>query len=100
MHGSDPDCAKRGNARLVLLASGACQGNLRDQIPHRVLQSRPERPPWYDVVALPSGGIGLVIGDVEGHSIESCVVMGQMRSAVLVSSLNPLPATTVETPES
>lgn len=38
---------------------------------------------WYDVVALPSGGIGLVIGDVEGHSIESCVVMGQMRSAVL-----------------
>ncbi|WP_051371527.1 SpoIIE family protein phosphatase [Streptomyces sp. 142MFCol3.1] len=38
---------------------------------------------WYDVVALPTGGIGLIIGDVEGHSIESCVVMGQMRSAVL-----------------
>ncbi|MFD7409730.1 SpoIIE family protein phosphatase [Streptomyces sp. NPDC059866] len=38
---------------------------------------------WYDVVALPSGSIGLVIGDVEGHSVESCVVMGQLRSAVL-----------------
>ncbi|MGW3247416.1 SpoIIE family protein phosphatase [Streptomyces sp. NPDC001070] len=38
---------------------------------------------WYDVVSLPSGGIGLVIGDVEGHSVESCVVMGQLRSAVL-----------------
>lgn len=47
MHGSDPGCAKRGNARPVLLASGACQGNLRrDQIFHRVLQSRPERPPF------------------------------------------------------
>lgn len=38
---------------------------------------------WYDVVPLPSGGIGLVIGDVEGHSVESSVVMGQLRSAVL-----------------
>lgn len=38
---------------------------------------------WYDAIALPSGGIGLVIGDVEGHSVESSVVMGQLRSALL-----------------
>ncbi|WP_317447138.1 SpoIIE family protein phosphatase [Streptomyces collinus] len=37
---------------------------------------------WYDMVPLPGGRIALVVGDVEGHSIESSVVMGQLRSAV------------------
>jgi serine phosphatase RsbU (regulator of sigma subunit)/anti-sigma regulatory factor (Ser/Thr protein kinase) len=37
---------------------------------------------WYDVVPLPAGGIGLVIGDVEGHSLKAAGVMGQLRSAV------------------
>ncbi|WP_225829267.1 ATP-binding SpoIIE family protein phosphatase [Streptomyces naphthomycinicus] len=37
---------------------------------------------WYDMVPLPGGRIALVVGDVEGHSIDSCVVMGQLRSAV------------------
>ncbi|MER5860482.1 SpoIIE family protein phosphatase [Streptomyces sp900105245] len=37
---------------------------------------------WYDMIPLPAGRLALVIGDVEGHSIESCVVMGQLRSAV------------------
>lgn len=37
---------------------------------------------WYDVLTLPDGGIGLVIGDVEGHTLEAAAVMGQMRSAV------------------
>ncbi|MFV5991885.1 ATP-binding SpoIIE family protein phosphatase [Streptomyces sp. NPDC056231] len=37
---------------------------------------------WYDIVPLPSGGIGLVIGDVEGHSLEAVAVMGQLRSGV------------------
>ncbi|MCZ4602835.1 SpoIIE family protein phosphatase [Streptomyces sp. Lzd4kr] len=38
---------------------------------------------WYDVITLPAGRIGLVVGDVEGHSIESSVIMGQLRSALL-----------------
>ncbi|MFI7142492.1 SpoIIE family protein phosphatase [Streptomyces massasporeus] len=38
---------------------------------------------WYDMLRLPGGRLGLVVGDVEGHSIESSVVMGQLRSAVL-----------------
>jgi serine phosphatase RsbU (regulator of sigma subunit) len=37
---------------------------------------------WYDVIRLPGGGIGLVIGDVEGHNLEAVGVMGQLRSGV------------------
>jgi anti-sigma regulatory factor (Ser/Thr protein kinase) len=37
---------------------------------------------WYDVIALPDGRTGLVIGDVEGHSAEAAAVMGQVRGAL------------------
>lgn len=37
---------------------------------------------WYDVMTLPGGCIGLVVGDVEGHSIDSAVMMGQLRTAI------------------
>lgn len=37
---------------------------------------------WYDVLALPEKRLGLVIGDVEGHSLEAAAVMGQLRSGV------------------
>ncbi|MFE4666449.1 SpoIIE family protein phosphatase [Streptomyces sp. NPDC056716] len=38
---------------------------------------------WYDMIRLPVGsGVGLVIGDVEGHSLEAGGTMGQLRSAV------------------
>ncbi len=37
---------------------------------------------WYDVIELPDGRVALVLGDVEGHSIESPAVMGQLRGAV------------------
>ncbi|MEW2544389.1 SpoIIE family protein phosphatase [Streptomyces sp. NPDC047002] len=37
---------------------------------------------WYDVVPLPDGGIGLVVGDVEGHDIDASAVMGQLRTAL------------------
>ncbi|WP_405883539.1 SpoIIE family protein phosphatase [Streptomyces sp. NBC_01136] len=38
---------------------------------------------WYDVLRLPDGRIGLIVGDVEGHSTDSAIVMGQLRSAVM-----------------
>ncbi|MFF1965699.1 SpoIIE family protein phosphatase [Streptomyces sp. NPDC058232] len=38
---------------------------------------------WYDVLPLPNDRIVLVIGDVEGHSVESSIVMGEVRTAVL-----------------
>jgi hypothetical protein len=37
---------------------------------------------WYDVIALPDGGLALVIGDVEGHDLAAAAVMGQVRAAV------------------
>ncbi|MGW7571927.1 SpoIIE family protein phosphatase [Streptomyces tendae] len=37
---------------------------------------------WYDVITLPDDRVVLVIGDVEGHTMESAAVMGQLRSAV------------------
>ncbi|SEN16283.1 SpoIIE family protein phosphatase [Actinacidiphila rubida] len=38
---------------------------------------------WYDVLQVPDGRIGLIVGDVEGHNIDSAIVMGQLRSAVM-----------------
>jgi putative methionine-R-sulfoxide reductase with GAF domain len=37
---------------------------------------------WYDVFTLPSGWLGVVIGDVAGHGLASAVVMGRVRSAL------------------
>ncbi len=37
---------------------------------------------WYDVIPLPNGAIGLVMGDVEGHSMAAAAIMGQARNAV------------------
>jgi serine phosphatase RsbU (regulator of sigma subunit)/anti-sigma regulatory factor (Ser/Thr protein kinase) len=37
---------------------------------------------WYDVVPLPSGEIGLVMGDVVGHDLGAAASMGQLRNAL------------------
>jgi sigma-B regulation protein RsbU (phosphoserine phosphatase) len=37
---------------------------------------------WYDVFVLPSGELGIVIGDVAGSGLEAAVIMGRMRSAL------------------
>ncbi|MGS2616623.1 PP2C family protein-serine/threonine phosphatase [Micromonospora sp. LZ34] len=42
---------------------------------------------WYDVFPLPSGWLGLVIGDVSGHGLQSAVVMGRVRSALRAYAL-------------
>lgn len=34
---------------------------------------------WYDVIPLPSGRVGAVIGDVQGHDTHAAAVMGQLR---------------------
>lgn len=36
---------------------------------------------WYDTVPLPSGRIGIVVGDCVGHGLPAATVMGQLRSA-------------------
>jgi serine phosphatase RsbU (regulator of sigma subunit) len=42
---------------------------------------------WYDVFPLPSGEIGIVMGDVAGHGLPAAVVMGRMRSALRAYAL-------------
>ncbi|HEV2357706.1 MAG TPA: SpoIIE family protein phosphatase [bacterium] len=46
---------------------------------------------WYDVLTLPAGQIGLVIGDVAGRGVWAAAVMGQLRNAVRAYALEGNP---------
>src|SRR5262249_61886162 len=49
---------------------------------------------WYDVFTLPSGQLGVVIGDVTGSGLHAAVIMGRMRSALRAYALEtPYPPT-------
>ncbi|MFJ2785869.1 MULTISPECIES: SpoIIE family protein phosphatase [unclassified Streptomyces] len=37
---------------------------------------------WYDVITLPRGRIGIVVGDVQGHDTHAAAIMGQLRIAL------------------
>jgi sigma-B regulation protein RsbU (phosphoserine phosphatase) len=43
---------------------------------------------WYDIFTLPNGKVGFVMGDVEGHGLQSAVVMGRLRSALRAYALD------------
>jgi serine phosphatase RsbU (regulator of sigma subunit) len=48
---------------------------------------------WYDVFPLPSGELGVVVGDVAGSGLASAVIMGRMRSSLRSYALEfPSPA--------
>jgi phosphoserine phosphatase RsbU/P len=42
---------------------------------------------WYDVFTLPTGELGVVIGDVAGSGLPAAVIMGRMRSALRAYAL-------------
>lgn len=42
---------------------------------------------WYDLFQLPSGQIGIVIGDVAGSGLRAAVIMGRIRSALRAYAL-------------
>lgn len=49
---------------------------------------------WYDVLALPSGEVALVVGDVVGHDLPAAALMGQIRNALRAYALeDPSPTT-------
>jgi hypothetical protein len=37
---------------------------------------------WYDVITMPDGQVGLVVGDVAGHDLPAATAMGQLRNAL------------------
>ena len=37
---------------------------------------------WYDMIELPGGRVGVVIGDVVGHGLPAAALMGQLRTAL------------------
>ncbi len=43
---------------------------------------------WYDVFKLPSGKIGVVVGDVLGRGVRAAAVMGRLRSALRAYALD------------
>ncbi|MGW0752969.1 SpoIIE family protein phosphatase [Streptomyces sp. NPDC002587] len=52
---------------------------------------------WFDVIQLPGGRTGLVIGDVMGHGVHAAAVMGQLRTAVrTLARLDVSPARMLE----
>jgi phosphoserine phosphatase RsbU/P len=42
---------------------------------------------WYDVFVLPSGELGMVVGDVAGSGLGAAVIMGRLRSALRAYAL-------------
>lgn len=46
---------------------------------------------WFDVIGLPGGRTGLVIGDVMGHGVHAAAVMGQLRTAVRTLARHDIP---------
>jgi serine phosphatase RsbU (regulator of sigma subunit)/anti-sigma regulatory factor (Ser/Thr protein kinase) len=50
---------------------------------------------WYDVVELPGGAVGLVMGDVEGHDLGAAALMGLIRGAVRAYALDGQPPAAV-----
>ncbi|HWI08111.1 MAG TPA: SpoIIE family protein phosphatase [Solirubrobacteraceae bacterium] len=45
---------------------------------------------WYDVVPLPDGRVGVVIGDVVGRGIEAAATMSQLRNALRAYAIEGL----------
>lgn len=45
---------------------------------------------WYDTIELPTGEVGLVMGDVVGHDLRAASVMGHIRNALRAYALEGL----------
>ncbi|MFF3608200.1 SpoIIE family protein phosphatase [Streptomyces sp. NPDC002463] len=50
---------------------------------------------WYDLIALPGGRVGCVIGDVQGHDTHAAAVMGQLRIVLRAYAAEGHPPATV-----
>ncbi|MFF9060768.1 SpoIIE family protein phosphatase [Streptomyces sp. NPDC014882] len=50
---------------------------------------------WYDLIPLPGGRVGAVIGDVQGHDTHAAAVMGQLRIVLRAYASEGHPPATV-----
>lgn len=50
---------------------------------------------WYDLIPLPAGRVGAVIGDVQGHDTHAASVMGQLRIVLRAYAAEGHPPATV-----
>ncbi|MFJ4856650.1 SpoIIE family protein phosphatase [Streptomyces sp. NPDC088730] len=50
---------------------------------------------WYDVIPLPKGRFGIVVGDVQGHDTHAAAIMGQLRIALRAYAGEGHPPSTV-----
>ncbi|MET8247592.1 SpoIIE family protein phosphatase [Streptomyces sp. NPDC005202] len=60
-------------------------GQAAVEVAHRYLPSRSRAGiggDWFDAIPLSGGRVGLVVGDVVGHGIQSSATMGRLRTAV------------------
>jgi hypothetical protein len=91
------DGAATGIANAMTLMR---QRSIADSLQRSLLAAEPSAPPgldvaarclpaagqivggdWYDMIALPGGRSGLIVGDVMGHGPEAAAVMAQIRAA-------------------
>ncbi|MFE5914636.1 SpoIIE family protein phosphatase [Streptomyces wedmorensis] len=88
------------------LAEGLQQAMLPRRIPHvpgaqtavRYRSARLGRDiggDWYDIIPLPGGRVGAVIGDVQGHDTHAAAVMGQLRIVLRAYAAEGHPPATV-----
>jgi len=50
---------------------------------------------WYDLIPLPGGRVGAVVGDVQGHDTQAAAVMGQLRIVLRAYAAEGHPPATV-----
>jgi serine phosphatase RsbU (regulator of sigma subunit) len=64
----------------------------RSSVAARYLPARDEvGGDWYDLIELPHGRVGAVIGDVVGHGLAAATLMGQLRTALHAYALEDHP---------
>jgi phosphoserine phosphatase RsbU/P len=50
---------------------------------------------WYDVIQLPEGRVGVVLGDVTGHGLDAAALMAQLRHSLRAYALEGLAPSSV-----
>lgn len=95
---ADDFAARYDEERIASLTLQRAMLGATELPPRFAVRYEPAVPPleiggdWYDVVALPDGRIGIIVGDCVGRGLAAAAVMGQLRSsarALLYTGVGP-----------